>query len=271
METPAQSPSSKPSQAAESALQRVLQALGRITETREVWPQGLLNPGGPHRRLRGEHFPISIGDDECRVFGRLVDRFEPRTAFIIGNAFGLSSAYIAEMMRQHGGERVITLDSQSEGNGTRCAGIAQELTEALGLSEVLVNKKGYSPQDVPEAVEHDAYDLVFIDGLHRHPQVVRDFDAVRPYLDDTSIVVWHDGWIRGVPESVRHAEKLGWRCLWLPTSCEMIVGCKDAQQFERLQEVFPEGETHHRRRSYLMGYLRHLQTSWTIRKQLAHE
>jgi predicted O-methyltransferase YrrM len=238
----------------DAALTRVLRALDGVAETSLLWREGLLNPGGPHRRLKGHHYPISIGEDECLVFGKLVEAFRPAHCFIIGNAFGFSSAYIADAMKQAGGKSVVTLDDQSEGDGQRIASIAQRLTDALGVGDVLVNKKGRSPEDIARAVDQPAYELIFIDGLHRHPQVTHDLHGVLPYCPPNGLIVFHDSWIIGVPEAVAEAKKAGFRCLWIPTSCEMIVATRDPERFARLQELFPAGVEDRGRRSYLYGW-----------------
>ncbi|HVU00577.1 MAG TPA: class I SAM-dependent methyltransferase [Polyangiaceae bacterium] len=260
-----------PSASTDDSLDAVIRTLDSIAETRFVWKDGLFHPGGPHRRLKGEQYPISIGEDECRAFGRLVRAMRPEDCFIIGNAFGLSSAYIAHVMKGHGGKSCITLDDQSEGNGQRCAKVAQELASKMGLDGFLFNKKGRSPENTLEAAAGKKYDLIFIDGLHRHPQVTYDFDGVQPIAKPTSVFVWHDGWIPGIPESVAAAKRQGVHCLWLPTSCEIIVGSRDAGVFEKLQAAFPEGEIEHSPPSYFIGYLKYLQTYWGIRFQRAGE
>lgn len=238
----------------DESLSKVVSTLERLADTSYVWPDGLLNPGGPHRRLKGFHYPISIGDDECGVFGKLVERFQPEQCYIIGNAFGYSSAYIAHVMQQHGGQRVVTLDNQSEGAGQVAAGIAQQLTEELGLTGILDNKKGTSPQDIASTVETDAYDLVFIDGLHRHPQVTHDLEGVLPFLADDAILVFHDSWIIGVPEAVERAKQEGFRGLWIPTSCEMIVTTKSPERWAQLEQLFPDGVEDKGARNYLYGW-----------------
>ena len=238
----------------DESLKRVLRALSELADVGLLWEKGLLNPGGPHRRLRGHHYPISIGEDECLVFGRIVERFRPEHCYIIGNAFGFSSAYIADVMKRNGGQSVVTLDNQSEGAGQKSAAIAQALADKLDLTDILKNKKGTAPQDIAATVERNAYDLIFIDGLHRHPQVTHDFDGVLPYADAHAIVVFHDSWIIGVPEAVQRAKERGFRCLWIPTSCEMILATRDAERFAALQALFPEGIEDRGRRSYLFGW-----------------
>ena len=222
------------------SLDRVVNALNEVAETSLVWPRGLINPGGPHRVLSGTLFPISIGEDECAVFGRMIEHFRPAHTFIIGNAFGFSSCYIADSMRHHGGESVVTLDSEVEGRGKDCAMIARQLAERLELT-LLSNKRGNSPQDTASAVETDRHDLVFIDGNHAHPHVTRDFHGILPYTDAQTIFVWHDFWIGGIVPCLRAAEGLGFKWFWLPTSCEMVLGVRDESVFAELQKLFPQG------------------------------
>lgn len=228
-----------------NSVHRVVSALNEVAETSLVWKQGLLHPGGPHRVLAGTLYPISIGEDECAVFGRLIERFRPKHTFIIGNAFGFSSCYIADVMRQYDGQRIVTLDSEIEGRGRACAIVARRLAERLELS-LLQNKKGSSPKDTAWAVETERHDLVFIDGDHSHPQVTRDFEGILPYTDQKTIFVWHDFWLSGINPCLQRAESHGFKWLWLPTSCEMVLGVRDEKIFSDLQGLFPNGIENHK-------------------------
>ena len=134
---------------------------------------------------------------------------------------------------------MVTLDSEVEGRGRDCAAVARRLADALQLS-LLKNKKGRSPEDTAWAVETQCHDLVFIDGDHRHPQVMRDFEGILPYTDEHTIFVWHDFWMTGIVPCLRLAERHGMKWLGLPTSCEMILGTRDAAIFADLQSMFPE-------------------------------
>lgn len=155
-------------------------------------------------------------------------------------------------MQRHGGQRVVTLDSEVEGKGRECATIARRLADKLEL-DLLKNKKGSSPQDIPWAVETDCLDLVFIDGDHRHPHVTRDFEALLPYTGAKTIFVWHDFWMTGIVPCLRVAEKRGMKWLGLPTSCEMILGTRDDETFANLQSMFPEGIQNQRPHSPLFA------------------
>src|SRR5688572_15930649 len=90
---------------------RVVTALESIAGLERIWKRGVVHHGGPHYRLHGTTGPVSIGEDECLILGRLIARFRPARCFIIGNGFGFSSAFIAKMMEANEGVSVITLDS----------------------------------------------------------------------------------------------------------------------------------------------------------------
>jgi hypothetical protein len=233
-------------------LNRIVNALNEVADTSLVWPRGLIHPGGPHRALSGTFFPVSIGEDECAVFGRLIEQYCPEHAFIVGNAFGFSSCYIAEVMRQHGGRSVVTLDSEVEGRGEDCAVIARRMAERLQL-DLLKNKKGWSPADTAGAVETDSHDLVFIDGNHGHPHVTQDFKGILPFTHARTIVVWHDFWLPGILPCLRFAEGQGFKWLWLPTSCEMVLGVRDEVMFAELQKLFPDGMVNQKPHSFVLG------------------
>lgn len=227
----------------------IIPVLEELADVRVLWKHGLMNPGGPHRRLAGSLSPISIGEDECRVFGRLIEAFRPENAFIVGNAFGLSSTYIALAMRDAGADHVIAMDTETEGDGASCAVLARTLAKRLSL-DLLHAKKGESPQDTPFVIESEQYDLVFLDGNHLRPYVRDDLHGVLPYLKDDSVVVFHDYFMPGVREGVAAAHAAGLSCLWLPTSCEMVLATKCPTRLAALCAVFPEGRTdpEHQRR-----------------------
>jgi hypothetical protein len=102
-------------------------------------------------------------------------------------------------------------------------------------------KMGTSPFDTASAIESDRHDLVFIDGDHSHPQVTDDFEAILPFTGSKTIFVWHDFWLSGIVPCLRAAVRHGFRWLWLPTSCKMVVGVRDPGIFADLQKMFPDG------------------------------
>jgi len=222
-------------------VREILRSLDEVAGLEAIWKRGVVHPGGPHYRLKGTLGPVSLGVDECLVFGKLIEEFKPVNCFIIGNAFGMSSVFIAKMMELSGGNSVITLDSKSEGDGDRCYAAAASLKDRMKC-RILNNKWGWSPQDVEKSVESSHYDLIFIDGDHSHPQVTRDFHAVKRFAGENSILCWHDYWMAGVPESVAEAQQAGYHCIKVNTSCEMVFGTKSKSVFQRIQALFPNTE-----------------------------
>lgn len=227
-------------------IQEIVDNLREIAGVDRLWRRGAVHRGGPHYRLKGSIGPISIGEDECRLLGRLIQDFRPRRCFIVGNAFGLSSVFIAKMMESNGGRHVVTLDNQSEGNGRRCADVAAELARRMRC-RLLKNHKGTSPADIPSAAGAERYDLLFLDGLHRHPQVTRDFRGALDIATPDAVFVWHDYWMLGIHQSVEDAQRAGFRCLKINTSCEMVFGTRNDRLFDRLPDLHENTEPPRRR------------------------
>lgn len=233
-----------------SILCDVCLALDSIVPTELAWKRGLCNPGGPHRRLAGMFSPISIGDDECLALGWMIHEFRPAHTLVIGNGFGLSACYLASVMRISNGVGFVALDSQEEGNGRRCAEVADKLRSALGLS-LLENVQGRSPEAIQRVVVGGLPEVVLLDGNHDHPQPSHDLEGLLPYLPDKAIVVWHDFWVPGVRAGVELAKKRGFKSLWLPTSCEIVLSSRDEHWFDELRRLFPAGVEDHRPNSNL--------------------
>lgn len=220
-------------------VQEVREALMDITEVEPLWPNGVVHPGGPHYRLEGTLGPVSFGEDECIAIGHFIEAFRPKSCFIIGNAFGMSAVYIARAMQACGGAAVITLDNRSEGDGERCADVAERLRVRAGAA-LLTNRYGWSPRDIADVTEGRTFDFVLIDGLHAEPQVTEDFQGIKSVIHDKSVICWHDFWLAGVPESVSAAQAEGFFCTKVNTSGELVFGTRDEAVINKIKTVFPD-------------------------------
>ena len=253
-------------------IREIVSTLDDVAGLDRIWRRGLVHRGGPHYRLRGTLVPISLGEDECAALGRLIEEFRPGNCFAIGNAFGMSSVFIAKMMERHGGKSVVTLDSKTEGDGERCFHTAQKLRERMD-ARLLANKVGWSPQDVDCAADDGSYDLIFIDGDHSHPQATLDFEGVKHLARQNTILCWHDYWLTGVQRSIDAALQAGYQCVKINTSCEMTFGTKDQAVFRRLARLFPDGEAPRKRRRILLwgtlcrSFLGFVITRWLLRRK----
>jgi predicted O-methyltransferase YrrM len=227
---------------ARSLVQRIVVSLESITGLERIWKRGVVHRGGPHYRLRGTIGPVSIGEDECFILARLISRFRPAHCFVIGNGFGLSSAFIAKMMEANGGMSVVTLDSKVEGDGERCFETAEQLRIRMDC-RILRNEHGVSPQDINKIGGSRSYDLIFIDGDHSHPQATRDFRGVQHLLRQDGVLLWHDYWLAGVSESVAEARQSGYRCVKVNSSCEMAFGTRNEAVSRDIEALFDDAET----------------------------
>jgi predicted O-methyltransferase YrrM len=225
----------------------LVRELDDIAGLEAIWKNGVVHPGGPHYRLKGMLGPISLGEDECIVLGRVIEGFKPKGCFIIGNGFGMGSAFIAKQMELHGGRSVVSLDNKSEGDGDRCYETSIKIRERMDC-RLLKNKWGWSPHDIEMAANGESYDLILIDGDHSHPQVTRDFKGVQSIAHEGAIVCWHYYWLDGVAESVAEAQRAGYHCLKINSSCEIVFGTKCESDFQRMKELFSSAEIPVRRR-----------------------
>lgn len=157
--------------------------------------QGAINTGGG-----------SIAIDEVCFIETLTEYLEPKSILVIGNSFGLSSVALALAWPK---ARVVAIDCGTPTTTMlhrimdpdltsrqipRDFGI--ELTRELAASSGLDLKvvQGFSPQDLNLALEVQAspFDLVFIDGDHRNPQVIADFSGAREISSEKCVYIFHD-------------------------------------------------------------------------------
>jgi len=109
-------------------------------------------------------------------------------ALVIGNSFGFSTLLVAGLCS---GCYVDAIDAEIEGSENRLGSyltteIAKEHFPGVRLTI------GFSPQDLPKACRFDAYDFVFIDGLHTNEQLMADFRGVCGRREKNSVVYLHD-------------------------------------------------------------------------------
>jgi len=254
---------------ARAVVLRVVTALESIAGLERIWRRGVVHRGGPHYRLAGTTGPVSIGEDECLILGCLISRFRPARCFIIGNGFGFSSAFIAKMMEANGGVSVVTLDNMAEGDGRRCFETAAQLRSRLDC-RILHSKVGVSPQDIDSAAGPFTYDLILIDGDHAHPQVINDFRGVQHLVGSRTILCWHDYWLPGVFESVAEAQRVGYRCLKVNSSCELAFGTREVEVFREIGLLFGDAEPPTRRSHPLARLMLTRSFIWgAIKAQLA--
>lgn len=122
------------------------------------------------------------------VFLAMERLIKPYNIFIIGNAFGLSTFFLAELFPN---ANIDVIEAEIEGfevkTGSKLTNLINK--EFFGNVNLTI---GYSPKDIEKAVNANKYNLVFFDGYHTNEQLLLDFNGMLPYLDENCVLYFHD-------------------------------------------------------------------------------
>lgn len=136
----------------------------------------------------------SIGEDEIKFFLDLPHIVDARYSFCIGVAFGLSTFTLALAKPDH---LVFGIDNYTERAGD-ATDHARELVQRV-IRERVTNVHlhiGTSPQNTAACLarmpKEKKLSIVFIDALHRNPAATADFQGVKPFLNEDSVILWHN-------------------------------------------------------------------------------
>lgn len=144
--------------------------------------QSSLPPGGD-----------GIAIAEIYFFESLFQAYQPKTIFGVGNGYGWSSVIFSILNPQ---AKIKILDCGFLGSDRSDIGIDATNSISKNNNFNLEVVKGSSPDDVDNAIKSNfgeqKIQFVFIDGVHTSDYIVKDFDAVLPFLDENSIVLFHD-------------------------------------------------------------------------------
>lgn len=76
--------------------------------------------------------------------------------------------------------------------------VRKVVPESVGIDPIMGGTHRIESDRYFEKLEADAsdvyFDLIFIDGDHRHPQVAKDIDNSLEYLSPDGVIVMHDVW-----------------------------------------------------------------------------
>jgi len=137
-------------------------------------------------RLIEASFAISLSDI---VVFQWIAGFAPwQRALVIGNSFGFSTLLIAGLCPACD---VDAIDAEIEGSENV---LGSQLTKEIARENFPSVRltTGFSPQDLPKACRFDAYDFIFIDGLHSNEQLIADFRGISERREENSVVYLHD-------------------------------------------------------------------------------
>ena len=164
--------------------------------------------------MAGYEFPRAIYFREFEFLKNLIVDYDLKNGYECATAFGVSAIALGSGFRITGGQ-LITMDAYIEESDVavedytqryRYQGV-QRQTNAMGfrsakflvehfrLKDVITLEVGYSPNDVGEVISRnisEKLDFVFIDAGHFPEQLIKDLQAVIPFLADQYVIALHD-------------------------------------------------------------------------------
>lgn len=162
----------------------------------------------------GFEFPRAIYFREFEFLKNLIVEYDLKNGYECATAFGVSAIALGCGFRLTGGH-LITMDAYIEESDVPLADYTQRYryetakrqTNAMGyrsakflveyfrLKDVVKIEVGYSPHDVGDVISRnisEKLDFVFIDAGHFSEQLIKDLQAVIPFLADQYVIALHD-------------------------------------------------------------------------------
>lgn len=131
---------------------------------------------------------MSIPADEGRYLQHLIREHRPKITLEIGCAFGISSLFICEALRDVGGSKHIMIDPWSEASRVAAANLNR-----AGFGGLFEQHIKLSFEALTELrAKGTTIDLAFIDGMHTFDYVLVDFFLTDKLLRPGGIVVIDD-------------------------------------------------------------------------------
>jgi predicted O-methyltransferase YrrM len=167
--------------------------------------------GRGHLKMEGHDFPLSIKQEEFDFLTNLVKDNNLQRGFECATAFGISGLASALGFKATGG-KLVTMDAYIE-EKCKDAGAYKDferevydkaigyqsvkhLVKHFGLEENFYPEIGWSPTDVESTVKKHfgdkKLDFVFLDAGHFPEQMIKDITAIKPFLGDKFVFVFHD-------------------------------------------------------------------------------
>ncbi len=147
-------------------------------------------------RLGAIHYhPSDMCNMDCIMLYALIRGLKPKFAIEIGVRWGGSARIICNAMQDNGLGKIVGIDPATENFRVK----------SIELHDRYILHKGYSPDAIPGAMEllnTNRVDFVFIDALHVHDAVKKDFLGVLPYLTSGAHILFHDTYHQGVDKAI---------------------------------------------------------------------
>ena len=187
----------------------------------EIFKRGeVIDRQGKIRKLNSH-----ISQDAGEWLQQLIRKHKPQRVLEVGCAYGISSLYIAEALKDIPGARHLILDPY-QNDPAVWDGIGLKNLEKSGYRDLVDFMETPSEIGLPKLLEeHVKVDFIFLDGFHTFDHTALDFFYSHRLLNVNGILVFDDVQMPAVRKVVRMALSFG---------CYRVMGgCRESSTVAR--------------------------------------
>jgi len=131
-------------------------------------------------------------DESCgALLQKVIREKRPQVGVEVGLAFGISTLYILEALKEVGGKKLIGMDPAQQDDYWRGGGLRN--IEVAGYADLYEFHEDTSQQVLPELVKkQQKIDFAFIDGWHTFDHTLIDFFYIDRMLSVGGVVIFDD-------------------------------------------------------------------------------
>jgi len=162
-------------------------------------------------RMETHMNPVSIAEPEFNFIYDFILNNKLKKGYEVATAFGISMLAAGLAFKETNG-KLVTMDAYIEEQFNSCSSYdekhtityqnsdgfktATKLIEIFKLENTASLNVGFSPTDtfnvIKNTFDNEKLDYVFIDALHTEEAVIKDIEAVLPFLDEKFVLFLHD-------------------------------------------------------------------------------
>jgi predicted O-methyltransferase YrrM len=147
-----------------------------------------------------EAFPLGIWPEEGQVLYDLARRPDVATTIEVGMAYGVSTLFICQALRDKGGGHHTAIDPEQHSTWDS---IGLLNLERAGLRDLVTLHATPDYVALPQLLQRqERYDLAFVDGMHAFDYVLLDFFYLDRMLRPGGYLVFDDLWMPAVRKAI---------------------------------------------------------------------
>lgn len=147
-----------------------------------------------------EAFPASISHDDGAAIYKVITDFNARRTLETGMAFGVSSLFILQALKDNGGQLHVSIDPYQQ---TWWHNVGLANVERAGFASCHRFFNTHSGYAMTELIKNDErFDALFIDGNHRFEYSLFDVILGDRLLNKGGCMILHDTWMPSIQKVI---------------------------------------------------------------------